>query len=255
MYDALILYSTHPTDLEEGGELATLVNDVRHDEAGLQQPLEKWLQQKLPWPLSTHPEKEHLLRRLEFGLWLTAMDKRVDELLRNWLWAAPEFGEHRILDQSPPNEYIDVVPESPLGNLLGYQYVERSPGGILQYIQCYGVGRWLLLHFHHLYEDLDGLQGPHVFLTSATSWAPGSPQFHLLAPPNAILSPPPEERDAIGRSLFEFTPVPQKNGTRIRVSGKWGKDRAANLEKLVRYLANPEFGRIFPSGAGAELLA
>jgi len=246
LFTGLTQYSNHPTSpLMEGGHLAALVNDARYEEAGIRHTLEEWLQQKIPWPLSGRPEKDLLLQRLEFSLWLTAMDKRVDELLRNWLWAAPEFGERRILDQSPPEEYIDLVPESSLGNLLGYQYVERSPspGGILKYIQCYGVGRWLLTHFHHLYQDLEGIPGPHTFLASATSWAPGSPQFHVQVQPHIILSSPPEEREAIGKSTFEFTPVPQKDGTLIRVSGTYGKGREENLEKLVLYLTT--------AGAGA----
>ena len=71
LYHALILYSTHPTYLEEGGELATLVNDVRHDEAGLQQPLREMA-----------PKKETALAFVDasgeraftppFGVWIVA---------------------------------------------------------------------------------------------------------------------------------------------------------------------------------------
>ncbi len=236
LHEAFMQYSRHPTSLEEGGDLAAWINDVRIASNGLQDHLLAWLQQRIPWDLTSHPHKGMFLRRLELSLSLTAMDKRVDEVLRNWLWAAPEFGERRILDQSPPEEYVDLVPESPLGNLLGYQYIERPPSGVLKYIQCYGLGRWLLLHFFHLFADLEGGEGPHVFLTSATSWAPGSPQFHLLAPPQAILSAPKEEREAIVSSRFDFTPVQGRDGLPIRVSGTWGKDREANLEALVRAL-------------------
>ncbi len=236
LHDAFMQFSHHPTSIEDGGDLATWVNDIRIASNGLRDYLEAWLRDRLPWDLASHPEKGTLLRRLELSLLLTAMDKRVDEVLRNWLWAAPEFGEHRVLDQSPPEEYVDLVPESPLGNLLGYQYIERSPGGVLKYIQCYGLGRWLLLHFSHLFADLEGTDGPHVFLTSATSWAPGSPQFHLLANPQAILSAPLEEREAISTSTFDFIPVSNKDGSLIRVSGTWGKGRETNLEALVRFL-------------------
>ncbi len=240
LYEAFMQFSHHPTSLEEGGDLATWINDIRIASNGLQDRLFAWLQSRLPWDLASHPKKGMLLRRLELSLVLTAMDKRVDEVLRNWLWAAPEFGERRVLDQSPPDEYVDLVPESPLGNLLGYQYIERPPSGVLKYIQCYGLGRWLLLHFFHLFVDLEGTEGPHVFLTSATSWAPGSPQFHLLVSPQAVLSAPPEEREAIASSMFDFIPVPGRDGSLIRVSGTWGKDREENLEALVRALTKGE---------------
>lgn len=240
LIDEFKQFYTNPTS-ELGGDLARIVNDPRNVEIGLTKQLEDWLYQqiKMPWSLESHPQGKMLIRRLEFGILLTAMDKRVDGLLRNWLWAAPEFGERKVLDQSPPEEYIDLLPESPLGNLLGYQYAEQRPGGLLKYIQCYGIGRWLLMNFNQLYVDLDGIIGPHVFLTSATSWAPGSPQFHLAIQPNAILYPPQEEQAAIACSTFDFTPVVDKNGENIRVSGRWGRERGENLQKLTRFLASP----------------
>jgi hypothetical protein len=233
----------HPTSLQGTGVLAEWVNDVRYDEEiGLSTLLAGWLQQRVPWSLSDHPDMPRLLRRLEFAVVLAAMDKRVDDLLRNWLWAAAEMGQHRMLEHHPPQEYIDLVPESLLGNLLGYQYVERGSGegGLLKYIQCYGIGRWLLTNLPWLYMDLDGLRGPHLFLTSATSWAPESSQFHLVIPPHAILSAPQEERDAIEQSVFEFMPIPQKDGSLITVSGIQGEDRLKNLEKLARYLGGAD---------------
>jgi hypothetical protein len=235
-------FREHPTSLLSASELAQWINDVRYDEeVGLSALLRRWLQKRVPWQLTDHSDSERLIRRLEFALTLTAMDKRVDHLLRDWGWAASEFGQQRHLEHNPPTEYIDLVPESPLGNLLGYQYFERKTGqgGVLKYIQCYGIGRWLLTNFPFLYTDLDGIRGPHVLLTSATSWAPGSPQFHLAVPPQAILSASEEERRAIDESTFEFIPVPEMDGTHITVSGTQGTLRQKNLEKLARYLGSP----------------
>jgi hypothetical protein len=233
----------HPTSLQGTGVLAEWVNDVRYDEEiGLSTLLTQWLQQRVPWSLSDHPEIARLVRRLEFAVVLAAMDKRVDDLLRDWLWAAVELGQHRLLEHRPPQEYVDLVPESPLGNLLGYQYVERESGkgGLLKYIQCYGMGRWLLANFPWLYMDLDGIRGPHLFLTSATSWAPQSSQFHLIVSPQAILSAPQEERDAIERSVFAFKPIPRKDNTLIMVSGIQGEQRLENLQKLALYLGTTD---------------
>lgn len=233
-------FYNHPTSLTEGGPLAVLINDVRHEEDGLSEKLAEWLLSLLPWIPQDSASFARVVRHLEFGVVLTALDSRVDDLLRNWLWAAPDFGERSMLDQSPPQEYVDLVPESPLGNLLGYQYSERANhGGLLRYIQCYGIGRWLLTQMPRLYADLDGLTGPHVLLTSATSWSPGSPQFHVGVPPHAVLTPPHQECQAIERSEFSFVALRDVSGRPIRVSGLWGSSRLDNLARLVHYLTEP----------------
>jgi hypothetical protein len=241
-------FMSNPTSLVAGGDLAKLVNDTRYEDAGIADDLRQWLAMVVPTSHMERPDFPLLLRRLEFTVVLTAMDKRLDYLLRNWLWVAQDYGERGMLDQSPPTEYVDLIPESPLSNLLGYQYSERSGGvggrasrdrgGILRYIQCYGLGRWLLHNFWRAYEHLDGVFGPHVLLASATSWAPGSPQFHLAAPVDAVMQQPADERAAIEeRSHFAVHSVQGVSGAGIRVSGAQGQMREESVARLVRYLA------------------
>lgn len=223
-------------------DLEKLVSDVRNDKGdNLIKKLRTWLQERLPWHLPQSPQTQQILERLEFSVLLTAMDRQVNELVRYWLLATAELGKGLSLSQNPPDEYIDLNVESPLGHLLGYQFVdqteEKTPKGLLRYLACFGLGRYLLLRFPYLYVNLTGDYGPHTLITSATSWSPGSPQFNIGIKPHAILSPPPEAVKALSNSHFEFLQVPERTGEAIRVSGRSGMGRKDSLLQLTQYLA------------------
>ncbi|KYC34751.1 hypothetical protein WA1_49375 [Scytonema hofmannii PCC 7110] len=223
-------------------KLENLVTDVRNDKGdNLIKKLRIWLQEHLPWQLSQSSQTQQILERLEFSVLLTAMDRQVNELLRYWLLATEELGKGLSLSQNPPDEYIDLNVESPLGHLLGYQFVdqteEKTPKGLLRYLSCFGLGRYLLLKFPYLYVNLTGDYGPSTLITSATSWSPGSPQFNIGIQPHAILSPPPEAVEALSDSHFEFIRVPERTGEAIRVSGRFGMGRKESLLQLTQYLA------------------
>lgn len=223
-------------------DLEKLVSDVRNDKGeNLIKKLRIWLQERLPWHLPQSPQTQQILERLEFSVLLTAMDRQVNELVRYWLLATAELGKGLSLSQNPPEEYIDLNVESPLGHLLGYQFVdqteEKTPRGLLRYLACFGLGRYLLLNFPYLYVNLTGDYGPHTLITSATSWSPGSPQFNIGIQPHAILSPPLEAVEALSNSYFEFIRVPDSRGEAIIVSGRSGRGRKDSLLQLTQYLA------------------
>ncbi len=231
-------------------ELEKLVSDVRNERGNnLIKKLRIWLKERLPWSLTQSPQTQQILERLEFSVLLTALDRQVNELVRYWLGATAELGQGLSLSLNPPDEYIDLNVESPLGHLLGYQFVdqteEKTPKGLLRYLACFGLGRYLLLNFPYLYVNLTGDYGPHTLLTSATSWSPGSPQFNIGVQPHAILSPPPEAINTLSQSHFEFIRVPDRTGEAIRVSGRSGMGRKDSLLQLTRYLA-------FESGEGKD---
>lgn len=222
--------------------LEELVSDIRNDKGdNLIKKLRIWLQERLPWNLPQSPQTQQILERLEFSVLLTAMDRQVNELVRYWLLATAELGKGLSLSQNPPEEYIDLNVESPLGHLLGYQFVdqteEKTPRGLLRYLACFGLGRYLLLNFPYLYVNLTGDYGPHTLITSATSWSPGSPQFNIGIQPHAILSPPLEAVEALSNSHFEFIRVPDRTGEAIIVSGRSGRGRKDSLLQLTQYLA------------------
>jgi hypothetical protein len=229
----------------QGGQLAEIANDVSYRKAGtLTGPLYQWLssaERRAPVDLAGHPQRQMLLLKLEFAICLASMDRRFHFLEQERIHAG--FGQGgRLLDQTPPPEYQDIVPRNPFGTQLGYQLAGRKGGPLLQYLQSRGIGRWILLHYPKLFLPTDGIRGPHAIFASATGYAPGSPQFHIHVPVNAVLSPPAEELQAIHESTFKFLFVLDSTGKPIRVSGTYGEDGQdpyRNLERLVRYLAEP----------------
>src|SRR6266700_3180572 len=240
LYTELWDFATRQT-----GKLAEIVNDVTYKKAGtLVDPLCQWLsdpERKAPIDLAFHPSRQMLLLKLEFSICLASMDRRFRSLIQERVHAGLGHGG-RLLDQMPPPEYQDLVPNSPFGTQLGYQFAVRKGGPLLQFLQSRGIGRWILLHFHELFNATDNIKGPHAIFASATGFAPGSPQFHIHVTVSAVLSPPEQERQAIEESSFKFFPVPDSTGKPIRVSGTYGEDGQdpyRNLELLTRYLAEP----------------
>ncbi|MBW4694201.1 MAG: hypothetical protein KME27_20855 [Lyngbya sp. HA4199-MV5] len=229
-------YCRHST-----GELDAIVSNVKNTGELFFHQLRAWLNSELPFPLAHTPAAQTFLERLGFAVVLSALEYQVNNLLKQWSGSAPELQEGVNFSIHPPEEYVDLGIETPLGNILGYQFVDQtgegSPRGILRYLNCHGLGRYLLLRFPYLYLSLCGDYGPHILLTSATSWSPGSPQFHVAVPPHAVLIPP-SNIEAIAHSHFEFLRVPGLSGDGITVSGNFGQYRYDNLIKLVRYLSS-----------------
>ncbi|MEH1945330.1 MAG: hypothetical protein V7L01_34660 [Nostoc sp.] len=239
-------FSSNDSDDESAHPLEKLVNDVQNQKGHrFINRLRKWLNNLLPWELDQSLRTSKMLERLELGVILTAMDGHVIALVRYWLGIAVEaseqLGNEINFTANPPDEFIDIGVESPLGNILGYQFVDssedKSLNGVLRYLDCVGMGRYLLLRFPYLYVHLCGTYGPHTLFTSATSWSPGSPQYHISVQPNAILLPPLEATQRIAQSYFDFIPIPRKAGDLTRVSGLSGSERRNSLIQITKYLA------------------
>lgn len=142
----------------------------------------------------------------------------------------------------PPRDYQALVPEAPMGNILALRWADsRNGGASLQLLWVHGIGRWLLYHAHDMLA-CEGVQGPHVILTSATSWAPRSSFYHIPIQPTAVLSPPPEDRTALMTSTLTVMPMKQ-NGNPIFVSGRTGTRRHDALRQIVTALCQPQDGR------------
>lgn len=123
------------------------------------------------------------------------------------------------LDQ-PPRDYRPLVPEAPMGNILALRWAPgRGGGALLQMLWVHGVGRWLLHHAHDLLA-CEGIEGPHVILTSATSWLPGSSFYHIPVTPTAVLRQPGTDRTALLTSTMVVRPAKSGgDGDPIFVSG------------------------------------
>lgn len=188
--------------------------------------------------------------RLEFTLVLAALHQRLDRV--TFLWPQVEAalrldpGEHE-LTRRPPLDYAPLLPESPMGNVLGFQFLldERDGQdgrctGTLRFFRCAGVGRELLLSMPRLGADPGrGTSGPNVLLMSGTSWAGTSTRAHVVAPVRAVLKPQPEALRSIGETVFRTEFMYDDAGQPIRVSGQDAEHREDVLRLLVAKLARP----------------
>ncbi|TDD84860.1 hypothetical protein [Actinomadura rubrisoli] len=214
-------------------------------------------------------EFEREQRRFEFTLLLSVMHDRLNILTS--LWGRVEAALRldpaaNALYHRTPLDYAPVVPESPMGNVLAFQFARDQRAGYtrtgeLRFVRCHGVGRELLRVLSSLHSVEDN-RGPNVLLMSGTSWAGLSTRYHIADPVRAVLrassqNQPPEDggRDSGGGpliSMFE-TYVHEHDAdtgqTRpLRLSGT-GDRRPEVIRKMIRKLAEPRL-----DGAEAPLL-
>jgi hypothetical protein len=202
------------------------------------------------------PQIEQMVERLEFGLLIAILANRINALLGRW----KEVEDLLKLERSsstllyrPPLDYQALLPVTPVGNVLAFQYLHEQEGAsgaaTLKFLRCTGVGRWLLLHLHDLLAD-EGIVGPHVLLLSGTSWAGGDPSYHVQVPVSGILRAPQRETDAIAKSEFHFLPIRGESDQSIKVSGLFGERREDALRQMLKSLARP----VGLGAGGASLL-
>ncbi|WP_328671971.1 hypothetical protein [Streptomyces sp. NBC_00328] len=201
----------------------------------------------------TEEWRELHARRLEFTLVLAALHQRLDRV--TFLWPQVEAAlrldsASHELTRRPPLDYAPLLPESPMGNVLGFQFLvdERAAArnkdgqrtGTLRFFRCAGVGRELLLNLPQLGADPGrGRSGPHVLLMSGTSWAGTSTRAHVLAPVRAVLKPQPKALDAIRRTVFRTEFLYDAAGQPIRLSGQDPDRREDVLRLMIDRLARP----------------
>lgn len=193
---------------------------------------------------------EIIAERLEFALLIAILSNRLNTLLGRWKEIEEILGLEReasTLLYRPPLDYQALIPTTPIGNVLAFQYqhVENADETIatLKFIRCAGVGRWLMLHLHDLFAG-EGFSGPNVLLLSGTSWAGGDPSYHIQVPVSGILKSPAREVEAITQSQFYFMPLKGSSDESIKVSGLYGEAREEALKQMIKNLIRPEgFGQ------------
>ena len=208
---------------------------------------------------------ERTATRLEFTLLLAVLHQRLDRI--TFLW--PQVEAALRLDRSdnelshrPPLDYAPLVPEAPMGNVLGFQYLADDPepgaaaddprSGTLRFFRCAGVGRELLLNLPSLGADpAAGRAGPHVLLMSGTSWAGTSTRAHVLVPVGAVLKPQEEALEAIGQTSFHTRFLYDGDGKPLTLSGSNVETRPAILRQMVTQLGRSGPGQ--PSILDQEL--
>lgn len=195
--------------------------------------------------LETHAQ------RFELTLVLAALHHRLDRM--TVLWPRVEAtlnleATSNVLSRRPPKDYEPLVPESPMGNILGFQFqlgernTDGDQSGELRFFRCSGVGRELLLGLPDI-PAVDHRPGPHVLLMSATSWAGTSTRYHIHTQVDAVLRPNDDDVAAILnttlRTQFLYWPgtTPPKP---LKLSGSGPDDREKVLEQMLNQLAIPD---------------
>ena len=206
---------------------------LTNNENLVRQQFHDWIcQNKEPNITLTQQTQEDAAIQLEFGLLVGVLQSKINQMVRDWKQVEEPLKlqeQSSMLFYSPPVDYEAIIPVSPMGNVLAFQYVKSSENtsGDLRFFKCLGVGRWLLLHLHELFAS-DGIAGPHVLLLSGTSWAGKAPGYHVQVPVEGVLRSPDEELEAIQKSYFEFSPFNNEQGYPITVSGAKGQGRVGD---------------------------
>ncbi|WP_405151308.1 hypothetical protein OG589_20285 [Sphaerisporangium sp. NBC_01403] len=193
-------------------ELRTCANGERTQAAGRDRTRHKPTKRRRKDRLPESPDKwlDLLMAHFEFTLLLSALEPKL--ALINAMWPrvakALNLGFNEMYRR--PLDYGPMVPEAPMGNVIGFQFLMDGPdrGGIrsgeLRFFRCSGVGRELLRAMPDL-PTIDGRPGTNVLLMSGSSWAGRSSRYHISVPIGVIIEPAPEELDRIAeQSEFRF---------------------------------------------------
>ncbi|WP_409494248.1 hypothetical protein [Amycolatopsis sp. cmx-11-12] len=162
-----------------------------------------------PHPDDWLDEKCH---QFEFTLLLSALEPKLAAM--NAMWPRVESVLKLAFNDmyQRPADYGPFVPEAPMGNVLGFQFIIDGPprhgvqSGELRYFRCSGIGRELLRALPGI-PEVDGRQRTNVLLMSGSSWAGSSSRYHVPVPVGAILLPHPAHARAVvdGTEMrFEF---------------------------------------------------
>lgn len=126
-----------------------------------------------------------------------------------------------------------LVPRGLLGTFSSVRYRAQDDGSgyVIDYLVLDTTPRLLLQRIHDF--------GANVLLTSATSWLPDSPAYHVGVSPKYVLQP---KQHAEVRLTLRFTPIkhPIRNEP-MRFSGS-GSSQFENLRLMVAHLVKPSVG-------------
>lgn len=228
------------------------------DSPGAKAELTSWLTTTLDGAADINARQiESIAEQLLVALIVGVLDQSIQDMIADWEGAARELELDRGsggLFYQPSESLVRLIPEAAMGSRIGFEYYdpENTGQGELRFFHIRGVGRYLLYHMHDALQMNQEIAGPHVILSSATSWAPGSWRYNLHAAPQAILMPPRSEHGAVDEEsddltelrgpritcFFTHLPDPEKQGRRLVVSGSESEaERQRSLRAMVAELA------------------
>lgn len=199
-----------------------------------------------PPPQTPEQWRQELAERFEFTLLLSALEPRLAMINAMWprVEAALSLGYNTMYRR--PLDYGPMVPEAPMGNVLGFQF--RVPGedeggvrsGELTFFRCSGVGRELLRAMPHL-ASVDGRPGAHLLLMSGSSWAGASSRYHVCVPIGVVIEPSDGVTERIAdESLMRFEFI-DDGDEKLRLSGTHPDDRPEKLRRIATHLGAGEY--------------
>lgn len=235
-------YKTSPSEAWSNAVQRELLTS---EETACLRELEDWFRTTFLLTEDMEAEKiQEFAHRLLIALLVSVLDRAFRDLVKGWN-TAEEFLD---LDRGtgglfyhPSDDLLRLVPEAPMGPVLGFQYydAENSGEGEFRFFHVRGMGRSLLYRLHNGLELAEGVAGPHVILTSGTSWAPGSWRYHLHISPTAILTPTGTPQPQV-ECFFDPLPDPENAHQSLHVSGRRSaSERIRNLKAMVSDLARP----------------
>ncbi|KOV76890.1 hypothetical protein ADL03_42335 [Nocardia sp. NRRL S-836] len=199
------------------------------------------------------PHVNELVWKLEFVLLVTALHHRLNQLTHLWPQVEAalrlELTDNELV-RRPPLDYSPLIPESPMGNLLGFQYIPDDASdpdqdlltGTLRFFRCAGVGRELLVALPGLTADPQRKRsGPHTLLMSGTSWAGTSTRAHVPETVKLVLRPRDERLQPVNESVFT-TRFLYDRGVPISLSGQPRSVRPAVLKMMIEQLGEERPG-------------
>jgi len=237
----------NPDKGRELSDLALTLLSAENDAKALTKVAEwlrKWLE-SLEIDLTEKTKFDEVTLHLHLAILVTVLNDRLGFLVDNLnaLMRARVFDLHDTslaLVYCPPRDYLPVIPSSPVGNILGFRYTRdrrNKSGSKLEYFRYVGVGRYLLLNFPYLFA-VDGWDGPHTILISGTSYAPGTPTYHIRQKPTILLEPAINNHTAcnagISESAFFFSPQCNALGKYIALSGLPLSVRKTSVNEMVK---------------------
>ncbi|MFE2927769.1 pPIWI_RE_Z domain-containing protein [Streptomyces goshikiensis] len=176
-----------------------------------------------------------LAARFELFLLLSALESSLGLLLDTWHRANPvvRAGFNPLV--KIPFDFLPLVPEPPMGEVLGFRFVERVSGmGELSFFRCHGVGRELLTGLHGL-PEADGLPATNVLLMSGTGWAGAATKTHLPVPVGVVA----ELRTPTPRGVMRHEPEITEEGA-LRLSEIPPDERTVALRRAAWALGASE---------------
>lgn len=200
----------------------------------------------LNWTSYTPDTPENLESLLLLALALSNL--RYYTLLITEQWEArPEIPRFNAEPMAHAPYYTDgLLPAPPLGQMFGFRIqcndgLDGDDGIVIQAAEHRAIGRGALYELPHLLKAAENISGPRVITLSATSYMPGSSQFHQHIIPGGVLEPyPPGSENAIQQhpvtqSTFVFEPVRDNDGAPLFISGRPNKED--NLRRMATKLA------------------